>query len=67
MGFEARNSGLSEKRNQIIGRIEEDLAKDKNVLGLFYGGSIGTDQTDPYSDIDLRVVIKDKSISLSSI
>ncbi|WP_017186401.1 aminoglycoside 6-adenylyltransferase [Alkalibacillus haloalkaliphilus] len=37
--------------------IEQDLLKDDRVLGLFYGGSIGSESTDLYSDIDLRVVV----------
>ncbi|WP_408010488.1 hypothetical protein ACJROX_09370 [Pseudalkalibacillus sp. A8] len=36
------------------------MINDKDVLGLFYGGSIGSGQTDVYSDIDVRVVIKDE-------
>ncbi|WP_343033584.1 aminoglycoside 6-adenylyltransferase [Virgibacillus ihumii] len=33
---------------------------DENVLSVFYGGSIGNQNTDLYSDIDLRIVVNDK-------
>ncbi|MBD7963478.1 aminoglycoside 6-adenylyltransferase [Fictibacillus sp. Sa2CUA10] len=39
--------------------IEQDLVADKNVIAVFYGGSIGKESTDLYSDIDLRVVVRD--------
>lgn len=42
--------------------IERDLINDDNVLALFYGGSIGSENTDLYSDIDLRVVVKPEKI-----
>jgi hypothetical protein len=44
--------------------IEEDFLNDENVLCLFYGGSIGNGNTDLYSDIDLRVVVKDEVFEL---
>ncbi|GAA0466016.1 aminoglycoside 6-adenylyltransferase [Alkalibacillus silvisoli] len=37
--------------------IEQDLLKGENVLGVFYGGSIGNENTDLYSDLDLRIVV----------
>ncbi|TSB45408.1 hypothetical protein FN960_16760 [Alkalicoccobacillus porphyridii] len=40
--------------------IELDLKNDKNILGIFYGGSIGNRNSDLYSDIDLRIVVKDE-------
>lgn len=39
--------------------IERDLMADTNVLAVFYGGSIGKGNTDLYSDIDLRIVVRD--------
>lgn len=50
---------LPEKRADMICMIEEDLTNDTNVLGVFYGGSIGNEDTDLFSDIDLRIVVKD--------
>jgi hypothetical protein len=34
---------------------------DDNIICLFYGGSIGTKTTDLFSDIDLRIVVKDEA------
>lgn len=34
-------------------KIEDDLLNDPNILVVFYGGSIGNQNTDLYSDIDL--------------
>nr|WP_246596169.1 nucleotidyltransferase domain-containing protein [Bacillus alkalicola] len=44
----------------MLKEIEQDLLKDENVLAVFYGGSIGNRNTDLYSDIDLRIVVKDE-------
>ncbi|SEO87122.1 hypothetical protein SAMN04488134_11517 [Amphibacillus marinus] len=54
-----RDLALPKSRNLIIKAINEDLLQDPNILGLFYGGSIGNDTTDLYSDIDLRLIIAD--------
>ncbi|WP_456271018.1 aminoglycoside 6-adenylyltransferase [Bacillus sp. AK031] len=51
-------------RQKLMKAIEEDFLSDKNVLCLFYGGSIGNGNTDLYSDIDLRVVVKDDVFEL---
>ena len=40
--------------------IEEDLLKDKNITGVYYGGSIGKGNTDLFSDIDIRIIVKDE-------
>lgn len=40
--------------------IEQDLINDDNILAVFYGGSLGNKNTDLYSDIDLRIVVKDE-------
>ncbi|MFC4559205.1 aminoglycoside 6-adenylyltransferase [Virgibacillus kekensis] len=42
--------------------IENDFLQDKNVLSVFYGGSIGNGNTDNYSDIDLRIVVRSEKI-----
>ncbi|MQR97074.1 aminoglycoside 6-adenylyltransferase [Fictibacillus phosphorivorans] len=66
MGFEAlrnffqkRDEELPFQRKKIMENIEQDLVADNNVLAVFYGGSIGKENTDLYSDIDLRVVVLD--------
>lgn len=66
MGFEAlqnfyqkRDGELPLQRKKLMRTIEQDLVADKNVLAVFYGGSIGKESTDLYSDIDLRVVVRD--------
>ena len=41
--------------------IEEDLLTDKNITGVFYGGSIGKGNTDLFSDIDIRIIVKDEA------
>lgn len=43
-----------------MNEIEKDLFADENVIGVFYSGSIGNGNSDLYSDIDLRIVVKDE-------
>ncbi|WP_245153888.1 nucleotidyltransferase domain-containing protein [Jeotgalibacillus proteolyticus] len=57
-----RDHKLPENRRNLLNTIEEDLLNDSNVLAVFYGGSIGSGNTDLYSDIDLRVVVEDHVI-----
>ncbi|WEG14539.1 hypothetical protein PU629_09335 [Pullulanibacillus sp. KACC 23026] len=62
MGFEAklqRDSEIPNHRQRLIKAIECDLVSDENILAIFYGGSVGNNTTDLYSDIDLRIVVKD--------
>lgn len=54
-----RDLKIPEQRQKLLMKIEEDLIADENVLAVFYGGSIGNRNTDLYSDIDLRIVVKD--------
>ncbi|RIW34711.1 hypothetical protein D3H55_09365 [Bacillus salacetis] len=61
---EKRDLKLPKGRKQIKEEIERDLLHDRNVTGLFYGGSIGTGSTDLYSDIDLRIVVKSEVFEL---
>jgi hypothetical protein len=56
-----RDLELPKKRREVLSRIEEDLCQDDNIVAVFYGGSIGSDTTDQYSDIDLRVVVENKA------
>ncbi|MGB8001523.1 MAG: hypothetical protein WCF60_15710, partial [Anaerobacillus sp.] len=63
MGFETKHSKrdkeIPKHRQNLLDAIEKDLLNDENVLAVFYGGSIGNQNTDLFSDIDLRVVVKD--------
>lgn len=60
--FEQRDLSLPDCRNRLLSAIEHDLVNDNDVLALFYGGSIGNENTDLYSDIDLRVVVKPEKL-----
>ncbi|SEQ94551.1 hypothetical protein SAMN05216232_3755 [Virgibacillus subterraneus] len=66
MGFvinhEERDLELPNYRKKLMKAIENDFLNDDNVLALFYGGSIGNENADLYSDIDLRVVVKPEKI-----
>ncbi|MBP1041767.1 nucleotidyltransferase domain-containing protein [Vagococcus sp. BWB3-3] len=44
-------------RIELCQKIEKSLKADNCILGAFYGGSIAENQEDPYSDIDLRLVV----------
>ncbi|MFC0470004.1 aminoglycoside 6-adenylyltransferase [Halalkalibacter kiskunsagensis] len=54
-----RDLEIPKHRQILLNSIEQDLLNDENVLAVFYGGSLGNQNTDLYSDIDLRIVIKD--------
>ena len=65
MGLEAkhreRDMAIPKHREDLLNAIEKDLLDDENILGVFYGGSLGNNKnTDLYSDIDLRIVVKDE-------
>ncbi|MDQ0257977.1 hypothetical protein J2S74_005440 [Evansella vedderi] len=66
MGFvskhETRDLELPNHRKKLLNSMERDLLNDDNVLAFFYGGSIGNENTDVYSDIDLRVVVEPENI-----
>ncbi|MCF6136665.1 aminoglycoside 6-adenylyltransferase [Pseudalkalibacillus berkeleyi] len=61
--FHERDLKLPKSREKLMKRIEKDLLEDENIIGVFYGGSIGSGNTDLYSDIDLRVVVTDEAYS----
>ena len=56
-----RDAKLQEEMKKLRAVIKRDLAKDKDVLAIFYGGSIARGNDDCYSDLDLRVVVTEKS------
>ncbi|MDV2685562.1 hypothetical protein RYX56_14440 [Alkalihalophilus lindianensis] len=55
-----RDLKIPKYRQVMLEKIEKDLLSDENVLAVFYGGSIGNQDTDLYSDIDLRIIVKDE-------
>lgn len=58
MGFEnkyrLRDLKIPEQREILLKKIQQDLINDENILSFFYCGSIENENTDIYSDIDLR-------------
>lgn len=60
---EERDSELPKERKKLLNNIQNDLFEDDNVLAFFYGGSLGNENTDFFSDIDLRVVVKPEKIN----
>ncbi len=56
-----RDAEIPKHRQYIKEAIEEDLAGDPFILAVFYSGSIGNDNSDNYSDIDLRIVIAEEA------
>lgn len=58
--YQERNLNIPRYRHNLMAAIELDLMNDENVLAIFYGGSIGNEDTDLFSDIDLRIVVKDE-------
>ncbi|PWW26641.1 hypothetical protein DFO73_110215 [Cytobacillus oceanisediminis] len=64
MGLETKHKSrdleVPKHRQVLLNSIEQDLLNDENVLAVFYGGSLGNQNTDVYSDIDLRIVVKDE-------
>jgi hypothetical protein len=61
VGFVTRHKGrdlkIPQYRQDLMTAIEKDLLNDDDVLAVFYGGSIGNESMDLYSDIDLRIVV----------
>lgn len=64
MGFltkhEERDASLPKERQKLREAIYQDLFQDPNVLAFFYGGSLAKGNEDLYSDLDLRIVVKDE-------
>lgn len=58
--FKERDLDIPKHRQELITAIELDLTNYHNVLAIFYGGSIGNQNVDLYSDIDLRIVVRDE-------
>ncbi|MGN7313479.1 aminoglycoside 6-adenylyltransferase [Alkalicoccobacillus gibsonii] len=64
MGLESKHTNrdleLSKHRTELVTRICDDLVEDDRILAVFFGGSIGNETTDTYSDIDVRIVVRDE-------
>ncbi len=60
--YQRRDSELPGHRESLREAIEEDLFTDHQVIGVFYGGSIGNEDTDNYSDIDVRIVVSPEKL-----
>lgn len=54
-----RDAAIPKHRQLIKDAIEHDLAEDLFIIAVFYGGSIGNNNSNNYSDIDLRIVVAD--------
>ncbi|NMH69218.1 hypothetical protein HF072_10580 [Bacillus sp. RO3] len=50
---------MVQERDKLKDSIQKDLLNDENVLAFFYGGSMARGNHDLYSDLDLRIVVKD--------
>jgi predicted nucleotidyltransferase len=57
---EERDANLIKARQKLKNAINRDLIQDKNVLAVFYGGSMAKGNHDRFSDLDLRIVVKDE-------
>lgn len=58
-----RDLELPEFRQKLMQIIEQDVLQDEDIVTVFYGGSIGKEDTDLYSDIDLRLIVKPEKFS----
>lgn len=57
---EKRDANLIKEREKLKNEINRDLIQDENVLAVFYGGSMARGNHDRFSDLDLRIVVKDE-------
>ncbi|MDX5476233.1 MAG: hypothetical protein LPK00_11925 [Bacillaceae bacterium] len=56
-----RDKNLPSERKQLMDAIEADVKNDPNIVAAFYGGSIANENEDNYSDIDLRIIVKEQA------
>lgn len=52
-----------EERDRLLERIVLALAGDERIVAAWLAGSLGRDQSDDISDLDLRVVVRDDSLA----
>lgn len=50
------------EREALLGRVVEMLRADERVVGAWAFGSIGRGAADGWSDVDLRVVVRDEAV-----
>ena len=58
---EKRDNNLPSERTMLMDAIEADVKNDPNIVAAFYGGSIANENEDNYSDIDLRIIVKEEA------
>lgn len=65
MGFltkhEQRDTRIPLEREKLRETIYKDLVRDANIIAFFYGGSLAKGNEDVFSDLDLRVIVKDEA------
>lgn len=54
-----KTENLTEKRQKLLEHLVKKLASNTDVLNIFLGGSLAAGNADAFSDIDLRVVLRD--------
>ncbi len=54
------DSNLSVDRDRLKNRLIRLVKEDDEIIGCFFAGSIGTKTEDFYSDIDARIIVKEK-------
>lgn len=52
------DSNLPVERDRLKNRLIRLVKEDREIVGCFFDGSIGSNQEDFYSDIDARIVVK---------
>ena len=61
MGFVTRHANrdlmLPDQREKLLGNVLNDLKNDKDVIGIYLGGSLAKGNDDIYSDIDLHIIV----------
>lgn len=53
------DSNLPVERDKLKNRLVRLVKEDEEIIGCFFGGSIGSKEEDYYSDIDARIVVID--------
>jgi predicted nucleotidyltransferase len=49
-------------QQQYLKAFTEYIRSDSNILGCFLGGSFANKTNDRYSDLDIRIIVKDKTL-----
>ncbi len=56
-----RDTHIPVERQKLRESIYKDLVRDPNILAFFYGGSLAKGNEDLYSDLDLRIIVKEEA------